>query len=307
MAVTVEKKTATGQDLQSFLRFLEENYPDEVIRVSREIDPVFEATAALWRLENDAAVPGSSCSTTSRGRDFPCVTNVHASFPRLAMAIGPPIDATPRDFVLEYVRREENPIPPKLVSNDEAPCKEVILTGDDVDLTIFPSLKYHELDSGQVDPGFESWQGRYWTLAYETMKDPDTGVPNVGHLPAPGQEQEQGRHPDLGDRARALHHAEEHQAWPSDADGRLQRRPPGGRARLPELHGDRRRRVLDRRRDARRAARDGQVRDDRRRGARVGGDRARVRDPSRPSASPRRRSASTRAPTARSGTTRSST
>ena len=33
MAVTVEKKTATGQDLQSFLRFLEENYPNEVIRV----------------------------------------------------------------------------------------------------------------------------------------------------------------------------------------------------------------------------------------------------------------------------------
>jgi 2,5-furandicarboxylate decarboxylase 1 len=179
MALAAERKTATGQDLQSFLRFLEEHYPDEVIHVDKEIDPVFEATAALWRLENERRFPAVVFDNI-KGSQIPCVTNVHASFPRLAMAIGLPIDATPRDFVLEYMRREENPIPPRLVSNDEAPCKEVILTGDDVDLTIFPSLKYHELDSGQVDPGFESWQGRYWTLAYETMKDPDTGVPNVG-------------------------------------------------------------------------------------------------------------------------------
>ena len=170
MALAAERKTATGQDLQSFLRFLEEHYPDEVIHVDKEIDPVFEATAALWRLENERRFPAVVFDNI-KGSQIPCVTNVHASFPRLAMAIGLPIDATPRDFVLEYMRREENPIPPRLVSNDEAPCKEVILTGDDVDLTIFPSLKYHELDSGQVDPGFESWQGRYWTLAYETMKD----------------------------------------------------------------------------------------------------------------------------------------
>ena len=33
MALAAERKTATGQDLQSFLRFLEEHYPDEVIHV----------------------------------------------------------------------------------------------------------------------------------------------------------------------------------------------------------------------------------------------------------------------------------
>ena len=32
----------------------------------------------------------------------------------------------------------------------------------------------------QVDPGFEDFQGRYITLGYDTMKDPDTGVANVG-------------------------------------------------------------------------------------------------------------------------------
>ena len=86
MALAAERKTATGQDLQSFLRFLEEHYPDEVIHVSKEIDPVFEATAALWRLENERRFPAVVFDNI-RGSDIPCVTNVHASFPRLAMGI----------------------------------------------------------------------------------------------------------------------------------------------------------------------------------------------------------------------------
>ncbi len=179
MALSTETRAATGQDLQSFIRFLEENHPDEVLRVSREVDPVFEVTAILWRLENERRYPLVIFENV-KGSSMPVVTNVHASFARLAMSIGLPIDATPRDFVLEYMRREAEPIPPRLVDNASAPCKEVILTGDDVDLTKIPTLKYHELDSGQVDPGFESFQGRYITLGYDTMKDPDTDVPNVG-------------------------------------------------------------------------------------------------------------------------------
>ena len=177
--MAVETRAATQQDLQSFIRYLEENYPDEVLRVSREVDPIFEATAILWALENERRFPAVIFENI-KGSSVPCVTNVHASFPRLAMALGLPPTATPRDFTLEYMRREENPVPPRLVSNAEASCKEVILTGDDVDVTKLPTLKYHELDSGQVDPGFEDFRGRYITLGYDTMKDPDTGVPNVG-------------------------------------------------------------------------------------------------------------------------------
>ncbi|HET8528745.1 MAG TPA: UbiD family decarboxylase, partial [Gaiellaceae bacterium] len=156
-------RTETQQDLQSFLRYLEDNYPEEVLRISREVDPVFEATAILWALENERRYPVVIFENI-KGSDIPVVTNVHASFPRLALALGLPFDATPRDFVLEYMRREENPIPPVLVDKAQAPCKEIILTGDDVDVTKLPTLKYHELDSGQVDPGYEAWQGRYITL-----------------------------------------------------------------------------------------------------------------------------------------------
>jgi 2,5-furandicarboxylate decarboxylase 1 len=177
VALPVDQKAELGQDLQSFIRFLEKYYPNEILRVKREVDPIYEATAILWRLEREQRFPVVIFDNIT-GSDIPAVTNVHASFPRLAMAIGLDITAKPRDFVLEYMKREEQPIEPKLV--DAGASQDVVITGDDVDVTKLPTLKYHELDSGQVDPGYEAFQGRYITLGYEIMKDPDTGVRNAG-------------------------------------------------------------------------------------------------------------------------------
>jgi 3-polyprenyl-4-hydroxybenzoate decarboxylase len=52
-----DQKTELGSDLQSFVAFLEKFYPDEVLRVSREVDPFYEATAVLWALENQRRYP----------------------------------------------------------------------------------------------------------------------------------------------------------------------------------------------------------------------------------------------------------
>jgi 2,5-furandicarboxylate decarboxylase 1 len=168
-----------GRSLHEFIDFLDKYHPEEVVRVKEEVDPVFEVTAALWRLERERRFPLVIFENV-KGSSIPCVTNVHASFPRLALALGLSIDASPRDFVLEYMAREDSAIEPRLVDRDSAPCKEVVLTGEDVDVTRLPTLKYHELDSGQVDPGYEPFQGRYFTLGYEIMKDPETGVRNAG-------------------------------------------------------------------------------------------------------------------------------
>jgi UbiD family decarboxylase len=94
-----EQKAELGKDLQSFIRFLEKHYPNEILRVKQEVDPIFEAMAILWRLENERRYPLVVFDNV-KGAELPAVTNVHASFPRLAMAIGLPIDATPRDFIL---------------------------------------------------------------------------------------------------------------------------------------------------------------------------------------------------------------
>lgn len=174
-----EQKAELGKDLQSFIRFLENHYPNEILRVKQEVDPIFEAMAILWRLENERRYPLVVFDNV-KGSELPAVTNVHASFPRLAMAIGLSIDATPRDFILEYMAREDQGIEPVLVEKDRAPCKEVVYLGEEVDVFKLPMFKYHELDGGAVDPGYEAHVGRYITLGYEIMKDPDTGIRNAG-------------------------------------------------------------------------------------------------------------------------------
>ena len=55
MLAPAEQRTELGKDLRSFIRFLEKFHPNEILHVQQEIDPVFEATALLWRLEQEDA------------------------------------------------------------------------------------------------------------------------------------------------------------------------------------------------------------------------------------------------------------
>ncbi|MFQ5851384.1 MAG: UbiD family decarboxylase, partial [Candidatus Binatia bacterium] len=159
-------QSGIGESLGENIAFLEKHYPGEVIRVTREVNPIFEVTAILAKLEKLKQFPCVIFENV-KGSNIPLVTNMHASFPRLAMAIGLPYTATVADFIHEYGRREANPIQPVMV--DSGPCQEVVLTGEDVDVTRLPILQYHELDAG-----------RYITLAFNVMKDPETGIRNVG-------------------------------------------------------------------------------------------------------------------------------
>jgi UbiD family decarboxylase len=50
----------------------------------------------------------------------------------------------------ECLRREAGRIGPVIVSKDAAPVKEIIRTGDRVDLYELPLLKHHEMDGGAL-------------------------------------------------------------------------------------------------------------------------------------------------------------
>src|SRR5919197_5240325 len=159
---------STGRDLRGFLAFLEREHPDQLFYVDREVDPKFEATALLAKLERQKRYPVVVFRNV-RGSKLPVVTNVHASFQRLAMALGLPRDASVREFTDEYSRREDRPLEPGLVPREEAPVKQIVLTGDQVNLFDLPLLTYHEQDAGF-----------YVTCGFEVMRDPDSGVRNAG-------------------------------------------------------------------------------------------------------------------------------
>src|SRR3972149_6964922 len=52
-------------------------------------------------------------------------------------------------MVPEYGKREGSPIPTTLVPSDKAPVHEVVLTGNDIDITKLPTLVHQELDAGR--------------------------------------------------------------------------------------------------------------------------------------------------------------
>ncbi|MGH7930335.1 MAG: UbiD family decarboxylase domain-containing protein, partial [Candidatus Binatia bacterium] len=154
-----------GKDLRGFLAELEAEEPDQVLRVKKEVDPRFEVTGVLARLEKERKFPVVIFENV-KGSDLPVVTNVHADAGRLFRAIGLKNGTLP-EFIREYSAREDSPKSPVVVK--EAPVQEVVLTGKDIDVTRLPILTYHEKDAG-----------RYITAGFGIMRDPESGVRNAG-------------------------------------------------------------------------------------------------------------------------------
>ena len=158
-----------AKDLRTFLDFLDKKHPEHIYHVTTEVNPEFEVTGVLAKLEEEKRFPVVVFHNVKGGTGMPVVTNVHADFKRMAMAIDLPPDVNIIDFTNEYERRESKPIDPVLISSEEAPVHEVVWKGDEVDLNKLPLLKYHETDGGF-----------YITAAFIIMKDPDTGIRNLG-------------------------------------------------------------------------------------------------------------------------------
>lgn len=153
------------KDLRGFLQELESDAPDQIVRVTREVDPHFEVTGILAKLERERKFPVVIFEQV-KGSTLPVVTNVHADARRLFRAIGLKNGTLP-DFIREYGAREDRLVEPVIVP--EGPVQEVVLRGKDIDVTRLPILTYHEKDAG-----------RYVTAGFGIMRDPDSGVRNAG-------------------------------------------------------------------------------------------------------------------------------
>jgi 2,5-furandicarboxylate decarboxylase 1 len=152
------------QDLRSYLNWVQKNNPDDFLVVSREVDPAFEITAIAVKLEQEAKRRPILLFEKVKGTKFQVLTNLHAGRSRLAEAIR----AKPEEMQKTYLHAMEKPIPPKVVS--KAPVKEVILTGDKIDLHKLPQILHHEEDAGA-----------YITAAISFAKDPNSDTWNCAY------------------------------------------------------------------------------------------------------------------------------
>ena len=131
-----------AQDLRSYLDLLKRRRPDDLVIVSKLIDPVHEITAFVVKLEREARRRPVLVFENVHGTRFPVLTNLHASRARLALAI----NASPEATLPTYLRAMERPIAPRVA--DSGPVKDVILKGDAVDLGALPQIVHHEGDGG---------------------------------------------------------------------------------------------------------------------------------------------------------------
>ena len=157
--------SAYAPDLHGFIEFLDAEHPDQIIRISKEVNPKFEISGIIERLEKDDRFPLIIFENV-KGSNVPLVANMHASFDRLRLALGM-TEGDVKAFVTECAARQENPVKPKIVAS--GPVQEIVTTGDYIDVEALPICTYHELDAG-----------KYITAGLALMRDPDTGINNVG-------------------------------------------------------------------------------------------------------------------------------
>jgi UbiD family decarboxylase len=153
-----------SQDLRNYLNSIKQNHPEDFLTISREVDPAFEITAIAVKLEQEAKRRPILLFEKVKGTSFPVLTNLHAGRSRLAAAI----HAKPDAMQTAYLRAMEKPIPPKLVAT--APVKDVILTGEQIDLFKLPQILHHQEDAGA-----------YITAAISFAKDPNSDTWNCAY------------------------------------------------------------------------------------------------------------------------------
>ena len=156
-----------SQDLRTYLDQLVTKHPEQLKIVDAEVDPVFEATAIVDKMQYDERYPGfpAVLFRNIKGSTMPMLINLHGSYQRLALSIGTDVHG----MVAEYSRREGKGFPVTRVSSEKAPVQELVLTGDQIDLTKWPLLVHQELDAG-----------KYITSGTTICRDPESGRLNAG-------------------------------------------------------------------------------------------------------------------------------
>ena len=161
---------SAGVDAAPSLRAFLDDLDDDgaLVRVDEEVSWDLEAGAVAMRAaERDAGIPLFELVT---GTDVPGARLVgdpyrgsqRRPWDRIACALDLPA-ATSEAYYDEMIDRLGSPVDPTVVDGDDAPCKEVVRTGADVDLLSLPWPYIHAGDGG-----------RYSNLHTTVAPDPDS-------------------------------------------------------------------------------------------------------------------------------------
>jgi 2,5-furandicarboxylate decarboxylase 1 len=155
------------KDLRTFLAQVEERFPSSYLKTSKQVDPNLELTGVLRKFQSQNQFPMVLFEDVT-GCEVPVLANALGSRERLALLF----DAEPLQLAQAYESRQGNRIAPEIV--ETGPVKEVIQTGDDIDVTKIANIVHCGEDGGD-------WSGgEYISSGVSVAKDPDSGIYNAG-------------------------------------------------------------------------------------------------------------------------------
>ena len=147
------------QDFREFLDALRS--AGELLEVDRAVSPELEVAKAMRK---SASVSGPALIFKDTGTEFPLVGGIYNTRAKGLIAL----QTTENDVFDKVLRGMATRIPPIVVAN--APVHENVITSEAVDLSKIPVAKYSPDDGGP-----------YITAGIVVSKDPETGIPDIGH------------------------------------------------------------------------------------------------------------------------------
>jgi UbiD family decarboxylase len=151
-----------NQSLRGFLENTEKLFPNEVLRIREPVSRRLEMTSVVFELDRVNKSPVVIFENVE-GSDMPVVTNIAGNRNLLAHCLNTNVADLPTTFR----DRCQNYIPCELVS--KGAWDEVVIEGDDIDLTKLPIPFQFTVDSAP-----------YITAGQITARDPETGVDTTG-------------------------------------------------------------------------------------------------------------------------------
>jgi len=137
-------------------------------RITAEVDWNLELSH-IAKLNEEAQGPALLFENV-KGYKTPVLTSACTTTERLAIIMGMPHTSTMTDLMGQWVKVGSNKVEPKWVDKKDAPCKQNIMKGKDIDLNIFPVPKWYPLDGGRF----------IGTAHFIITKDPESGWVNLG-------------------------------------------------------------------------------------------------------------------------------
>ncbi|MEK6601916.1 MAG: UbiD family decarboxylase [Candidatus Binatota bacterium] len=142
------------KSLRTFLEDCRREIPNEIVHIAKEVDPAhYDVTAIIKHLGEQKKFPilVFEHPLNLHGQpsgDFKLVMNCEISQRKTQIALGVPKELSRAQMADVCLEREEHRILPTVVDKKQAPVKEVVKVGKDVDLFALPVMRHHYMDGG---------------------------------------------------------------------------------------------------------------------------------------------------------------